>query len=65
MKNSKKEHGIVGGTAIVSVLTLISRIFGFVRDLFVARLFGTGAVADAFFVAFRIPNLLRSFVAEG
>ena len=38
---------------------------GFVRDLLVARLFGAGAIADAFFVAFRIPNLLRSFVAEG
>ncbi len=53
------------GTAIVSALTLLSRILGFVRDLLVARLLGASIFADAFFVAFRIPNLLRSFVAEG
>jgi putative peptidoglycan lipid II flippase len=56
---------LLRGTAIVSALTLISRILGFVRDLLVARLLGTSIFADAFFVAFRIPNLLRSFVAEG
>ena len=53
------------GTAIVSALTLLSRLLGFVRDLLVARLLGASMFADAFFVAFRIPNLLRSFVAEG
>ncbi len=53
------------GTAIVSALTLLSRLLGFVRDLLVARLLGASVFADAFFVAFRIPNLLRSFVAEG
>ena len=53
------------GTAIVSALTLLSRLLGFVRDLLVARLLGASIFADAFFVAFRIPNLLRSFVAEG
>src|SRR5690606_13301372 len=46
-------------------LTLVSRILGFIRDMMVARLFGSGLFADAFFVAFRIPNLLRSLVAEG
>lgn len=56
---------LLRGTAIVSLLTLVSRILGFVRDLLVARLLGTSIFADAFFVAFRIPNLLRSFVAEG
>jgi putative peptidoglycan lipid II flippase len=56
---------LLRGTAIVSSLTLVSRILGFVRDLLVARLLGTSVFADAFFVAFRIPNLLRSFVAEG
>lgn len=53
------------GTAITGGLTLISRVLGFVRDLLVARLFGASPLADAYFVAFRIPNLLRSFVAEG
>jgi putative peptidoglycan lipid II flippase len=53
------------GTAVVGGITLLSRILGFVRDSLVARLFGSSPIADAFFVAFRIPNLLRSFVAEG
>lgn len=56
---------VVRGTGVVSILTLLSRALGFVRDLLVARLFGASPIADAFFVAFRIPNLLRSFVAEG
>jgi putative peptidoglycan lipid II flippase len=56
---------LLRGTAIVSLLTLLSRVFGFVRDLLVARILGASLFADAFFVAFRIPNLLRSFVAEG
>ncbi len=56
---------LLRGTAIVSLLTLLSRLLGFGRDLLVARLLGASIFADAFFVAFRIPNLLRSFVAEG
>lgn len=56
---------LLRGTAIVSLLTLLSRCLGFLRDLLVARLLGASIFADAFFVAFRIPNLLRSFVAEG
>jgi putative peptidoglycan lipid II flippase len=56
---------LLRGTAIVSILTLLSRCLGFVRDLFVARLLGASFFADAFFVAFRVPNLLRSFAAEG
>ncbi len=56
---------LLRGTAIVSLLTLLSRLLGFVRDLLVAQLLGASLFADAFFVAFRIPNLLRSFVAEG
>jgi putative peptidoglycan lipid II flippase len=49
----------VGGT------TLLSRVLGFVRDMLIARLFGADAATDAFFVAFRIPNLLRRLFAEG
>ncbi len=63
--NAKKSPGLIRGTAIVSFFTLISRVLGFIRDLLFARLFGAGLVADAFFVAFRIPNLLRSIMAEG
>jgi len=53
------------GTAVVSSLTLVSRILGFIREILVARIFGGGLFADALFVAFRIPNLLRSIFAEG
>lgn len=51
--------------AAVSSMTLLSRILGFVRDTVVARAFGAGMATDAFFVAFRIPNLLRRLFAEG
>ena len=46
-------------------MTLVSRILGFVRDVVVARAFGAGLAADAFFVAFKIPNLFRRLFAEG
>lgn len=51
--------------ATVSSMTLLSRILGFVRDAIIARIFGAGLYTDAFFVAFRIPNLLRRLFAEG
>lgn len=51
--------------AAVGGLTGISRILGFVRDMVMAWILGAGIVADAFIVAFRIPNLLRRFMAEG
>jgi putative peptidoglycan lipid II flippase len=46
-------------------MTLVSRILGFVRDLVIARIFGAGLATDAFFVAFKLPNLLRRLFAEG
>ena len=49
----------------VSGMTFISRILGFARDVIIARIFGAGVETDAFFVAFRIPNLLRRLFAEG
>ena len=45
--------------------TLLSRILGFLRDLVIANFFGAGMAADAFFVAFRIPNLWRRLAGEG
>ncbi len=51
--------------AAVSSMTLLSRILGFVRDAIIARVFGAGMLTDAFFVAFKIPNLLRRLFAEG
>jgi len=51
--------------ASVGGMTTISRILGFIRDSIIARVFGVGIETDAFFVAFKIPNLLRRISAEG
>lgn len=51
--------------AAVSSMTLFSRVLGFARDAIVARVFGAGMATDAFFVAFKLPNLLRRIFAEG
>jgi putative peptidoglycan lipid II flippase len=51
--------------ATVGSMTFLSRVLGFLRDAIIARTFGAGLYADAFFVAFRIPNLLRRLFAEG
>ncbi len=56
---------IARAAGLVGFFTLISRVAGLVRDAVVGYYFGTGVAADAFFVAFRLPNLLRRFVAEG
>ena len=53
------------GFATVGGMTIISRVLGFVRDILIALLLGTGPVADAFVVAFRFPNLFRRIFAEG
>ncbi|HAS16967.1 MAG TPA: murein biosynthesis integral membrane protein MurJ, partial [Nitrospiraceae bacterium] len=62
MTNQEK---VAKAAAIFGSTTLISRIFGFIRDMVVARAFGAGMVADAFFVSYRIPALLRELFAEG
>ncbi len=49
----------------IGSMTFLSRILGFVRDTLIARIFGAGMLTDAFFVAFKIPNLLRRISAEG
>ena len=56
---------LIKSASIVSLLTLVSRITGLVRELLIASTFGANAVTDAFNVAFRIPNLFRRFFAEG
>ncbi|CAK0745016.1 putative lipid II flippase MurJ [Gammaproteobacteria bacterium] len=56
---------LLQSTFTVGGMTLISRILGFLRDMVVARYFGASNGADAFFVAFRIPNFLRRMFAEG
>lgn len=56
---------LLHAAATVGGMTLISRVLGFVRDTIIARVFGAGVATDAFFVAFKIPNLLRRLFAEG
>jgi putative peptidoglycan lipid II flippase len=52
-------------TSTVAAMTLISRILGFVRDIITAKIFGATAAVDAFYIAFKIPNFMRSLFAEG
>ncbi len=56
---------IAKAASTIGTGTLLSRILGFVRDMVIAQFFGAGMAADAFFVAFRIPNLWRRLVGEG
>ncbi len=57
--------GVVQAVGAIGLATLASRVLGYVRDIVLAQTFGAGPVTDAFFVAFRIPNLLRRLLAEG
>jgi len=63
--SSTEKSSVSRAAGVVGFFTLLSRILGLVRDMVVARYFGAGMAADAFFVAFRIPNLLRRLFAEG
>lgn len=60
-----KKRGLLGSGLIVSAMTLISRVLGLIRDIVIATLVGAGGAADAFFIAFKIPNFLRRLFAEG
>jgi putative peptidoglycan lipid II flippase len=59
------KRAVARAAAVVGAATLASRLLGFARDLVIARVFGAGVGTDAFFVAFRLPNLFRRLVAEG
>ena len=56
---------MIATASVVSGATFVSRILGYVRDMIIARGFGAGTAADAFFVAFRIPNMARELLGEG
>jgi len=60
-----EEKRMARAAGVVGFWTTLSRVLGFVRDLVTALFLGAGMGADAFFVAFRIPNLLRRLFAEG
>ncbi len=61
----KTAPGILRSSAVVSAMTMISRVLGLLRDVVFARFIGAEAGADAFFVAFKVPNFLRRLFAEG
>ena len=56
---------LVKSTGTFGFFTIISRLLGYLRDILIAIFLGTGMLADAFFVAFRIPNTFRRLFAEG
>lgn len=58
-------HSLLKSVSLVSAMTFISRILGFIRDLIAAQLFGVNASVDAFYIAFKIPNFMRNLFAEG
>src|SRR5699024_6102094 len=58
-------RSIARSSGVVGILTMLSRVFGFVRDILFAVLFGAGPGMDAFLVAFKIPNFMRRLFAEG
>lgn len=60
-----KRQSLLRSTTLVSLMTFISRMAGFARDMVLANFFGAQAGMDAFFVAFRIPNFMRRLFAEG
>lgn len=65
MGKGSSEGRITGAASIVGAATVASRVLGYIRDAAVAYVFGAGLYADAFFMAFRIANLLRRLVGEG
>ena len=64
-KQPHKHHALLKSSGVVACGVLASRMLGFLRDVILARFLGTGLLAEAFFVAQRIPNLLRDMVGEG
>jgi len=61
----KKPSSLFKSFSTVGAWTILSRIFGFIRDIFIAIFLGSGPVAEAFLIAFSLPNMFRSFFAEG
>jgi putative peptidoglycan lipid II flippase len=64
-EQSEVLKGVLKNAGVVTFFTLLSRIFGAARDLFIANVFGAGLVTDAFILAFTIPNVFRRLTAEG
>ena len=56
---------LLSSTSLFGFYTLVSRVLGYLRDILIAIFLGTSIYADAFFVAFRLPNTFRRLFAEG
>ncbi|MDQ6963449.1 MAG: murein biosynthesis integral membrane protein MurJ, partial [Mariprofundales bacterium] len=65
ISHSPAKKSLLTNMFTVASWTMLSRLFGFVRDILLARLLGAGPLADAFFIAFKIPNFFRRMLAEG
>jgi len=65
MNDSDGLQNVVRSTGIISVAIMVSRVLGLVREQVVAYFFGSTVVTDAFYAAFRIPNLMRDLFGEG
>lgn len=65
IKDTTERARVTRAAGVIAFFTFLSRILGLIQDMVVAGFFGSGLAADAFFVAFRIPNLLRRLFAEG
>jgi putative peptidoglycan lipid II flippase len=65
MNEMPRRPGLLRSAAVVSFMTLLSRITGVAQTFFLSNVLGAGAAADAYALAFRLPNLLRRFTAEG
>lgn len=65
MSAAPRPPGMLRSAAVVSLMTLLSRLTGLLQTFFLSHVLGAGPAADAFFVAMRLPNLLRRFTAEG
>jgi putative peptidoglycan lipid II flippase len=62
---AKNSPSMLRSSAIVSAMTMLSRVLGLCRDIVFARFFGAGGATDAFYIAFKVPNFLRRLFAEG
>jgi putative peptidoglycan lipid II flippase len=65
LTSQKKQPGLLRSSFVVSLLTMLSRVLGLVRDISFSVFIGVGAATDPFYIAFRIPNFLRRLFAEG
>src|SRR5512136_2936397 len=65
MERADQKSRLLRSTASVALPTLVSRVLGYIRDLLQAYFLGTGHSADAFTIAYTIPNLFRRLTGEG